>query len=724
MPAPPFIPSQQPDASVGRRYSKAFKYVFAMLKVGEDLTSVDPSASATSTTSLVDDGRFVVLTLPRELQMRNPYATAVTVMQDGGKVVESAGQVIRPVTLSGTTGFLPPNTAVAPKPTSGRLVPNAVDVDGQLGAISGYLAFQKLRYLFNLYGDERRRGNLDVKLHFFDYKNDDFWRIEPKSFDMVRSSRRPMSYEYNIQFECLERADAVVSRDAETGPIAGIPSLFTSNARVNTGNVGGVLAKVAGALSAASKSSIISAVSRFADMVTSGLDFLKHCDAVVQRAFQATLNKLDAVVGFFANVHDTFFTLLDTVPTLMAQLSSSLAGLFDTIHKFAPDNIAQELNAWALEVTTLADHMAVQVGFLVASQAQRDVRDTDQRFSQGRMKQGATTDLMQEPAGGAGAPDANPFIGASGLSLVTDVDGLANASQHVAVIIHNGEDVYSLARRVFGKAERFVDVVLLNKLEFPFIVADATTKPPNTLAWGEYVMVPAPVRATATTISDAVDTSAIPTTSGTVDTASLPSQLIDSTARWLPDQWVGYSVTAVTGGLGQTLICNGNTDTHLTLSGNWIITITPGVTTYSVAYARFDPRRPVTAETRAFGVDLLAVFGADGRCDAALGATGDLAVARGIDNFFQAITLRARCPLGEHPFHRSYGMSVPVGRPFTDDVGVLYSFAVRQSLLSDPRVGKVRNVQLNLRGDTAFASLEVQPVNARNARPITIQVGG
>lgn len=705
---------------MGRRYSKAFKYVFAMLRVGEDLTSIDPSKSPTSTNSIIDDGRFIVLTLLRELQMRAPFATAITVMQDGGKVIESAGQVIRPVTLSGTTGFLPPGSF---QPQRGRLVPNVVDLDGQLGAISGYLAFQKLRYLFDLYGEERRRGNLDVKFHFFDYKNDDFWRIEPKSFDMSRSSRRPMSYEYNVQFDCIERADTVVRRDSESVFVTGIAALFSSNARVVTDKVGGALAKISGAISSASKSSIVATVSRFADMVTSGLDFLKNCDTVVQRTFQSALNSLDAVVGFFADIHDTFFTTLEVVPTLMAQLSSSLTGLFNTIQEFAPDNIAQELNEWALEVTTLADHMVVQVGLITASQVQRDVRDTDQRFSQGRMKQGSTTDLMQEPAGGSGSPDANPFVGASGLSLVTDVDALANTTSRTAVIIHNGEDVFSFARRVFGVASRFSDVVLLNKLEFPFIVADAATKPPNTLAWGEYALVPVSGSSGSSGIADGVDTSAIPTTSGVVDTASLPSQLVDSTANWLPGQWVGYSVTATTGGSKQTLVCNGNTATQLTLNSNWVIAITPSTTTYAIAYVKFDPRRPVTAETRAFGVDLLAVFGQDGRCDAAIGATGDLARVRGIDNFFQAITLRARCPLGEHPFHASYGMACPVGRPFTDDVGVLYSFAIRGSLLSDPRVARVRNVQLTLNRDTVQASLEVQPITARNARPITIQVG-
>ncbi len=723
MPTAPFIPAQQPDGSVGRRYSKAFKYAFSMLRTGEDLTSIDANEGATTATSLIDEGRFVVLTMPQELQWRAPFATVVTVMQDGGKVIESRGQVLRVGTISGTTGFLPPSTAVSLQPPFGRLVANVVDVDGQLGAISGYLAFRKLGYLFSLYGDERRRGNLDVSFFFFDYKNDEFWRVEPESFDMQRSSRRPMSYSYSVQFKGIERADPVVSRDDETGTITGLPALL-ANARVNTGNVGGVLAKVAGAASSASKSAILSAVTRFADMVTSGLGFLRFCDAVVQRAFQSTLNKLDAVVGFFADAHDTFFTLLELVPTLMAQLDSSLAGLFDTVDRFAPDNIAQELNAWALEVTRLADHMAVQVGDLVASQPQRDVRDTDQRFSQGRVRQGSTTDLMREPAGSSGSPDANPFVGASGLSLVTDVDGLSGTSRRVSVVINNGEDVYALARRVFGRAERFVDLVLLNKLEFPFIVADAGSKPANTLAWGERVLVPAPAGGGPTGASPVADDPAVPTTAGTVDTLSLSSQLVDSTASWRVNQWVGYSVTASTGGSRQTLVCGSNTATVLTLSGSWTIAIVPGTTTYVVADLRFEPRRPETAETRAYGVDLLAVFGGDGLCDAAFDATSDLAVARGLDNFFQAITLRSRCPLGEHPFHRTYGMPAPVGRPLTDDVGALYTFFMRRSLLSDPRVGRVRDVQLNLSGDVLTMSAEVQPVDARTSQSISVRVGG
>lgn len=718
MPTPPFIAAQQPDPSVGRRYAKAFKYVFAMLRRGEDMTVVDPNGVASS---LIDEGRFVSLTMPRELQLRGPFATVVTPMQDGGKVIESRGHVLRLVTISGTTGFLPPSSATGARPQQGRLVPNVPDIDSQLGAVSGYMTFRRLRYLFDLYGDERRRGNIDVAMYFFDYKNDDFWRIEPQSFNMSRSSRKPMSYDYTIPFQLIERADVLLGREETSSSVSATAPLTVSNARMNTGNTG-VLSKLAGALSSASKSSILTTISRFGDMVTSGLNFLRFCDAVVQRAFQSTLNKLDDVIGVFANVHDTFFTLLDIVPTLMAQLSSSLAGLFDTIHKFAPDNIAQEINDWALEVTRLSDHMAVQVNRIVASQPQRDVRDTDQRFSQGRAKFGSTTDLMQEPVGGSGSPDANPFIGSSGLSLVTDVDGLASSMQYVTVCINHGEDIYSLARRVLGNVEKFSDIVLLNKLEFPFIVADVSSKPSNTLAWGEYALVPAPVGATSVFTDSG--SQAPPTASGIVDTSALPNQLADSTANWLPDQWVGYSVTIDTSGARQTLVCQTNTQNQLTLNNSWVITIMPGATTYTIDYVQFDPRRPVTPETRAYGVDMLTVFGSDGRCDIALDATKDFAKVRGLDNLFQAITLRARCPLGEHSFHKSYGLIAPVGRPLTDDVGALYSFFIRRSLLSDPRVQKVRNVQFNLEGDVLIVSAEVQPVDTRTAQPITIRVGG
>ena len=701
--------TQQPDPSIGRRYSKAYKYVFAMIRPGDDLSRIDPRDGTYNPSSLVNEGRFVSLTLPREISLREPYATVVTVMQDGGKVVESKGQVLKLGSVSGTTGFLPPNSqSPVPKPPTGSLLPNVGDVDGALGSISGYLAFMNLRYLFRMFGDQRRQGNLDVQLHFFDYKNDDFWRIEPESFDMQRSSRRPMSYDYNISFKCLEYSDTSILPPPPAIPI--VSGLGRGRTRFSkSGNV---------------DQGFLTAASRLSDMTQSGLNFLVYCDTVVQRAFQTALSKLNAIVGFFQTINDAFFSQLAIGVSLLQDMSAELDFLSSTAEEFAPDNINQEINSWYLEVRRLVDNMAVQAGLLAGSQPQRDVTDTDKSFSTGRMRQGATTDLMQEPPGSTGSLDANPFIGTSGLSLTTDPDALASTTQFTTVVVNAGEDIYSLARRVLSDITRFIDLVLLNRLEFPFIVSDATQKPPNTLAWGESILVPAtPSNTTSTTIADSADTSAVPTTSGTVDTSSLPSQLIDSTADWLPDQWIGYSVTATTGGSTQTLIANGNTSNTITLSGDWTITITPGTTTYAVTYNLFNPRRPVTPDARAYGTDLLVVFGNDGRGDLALGARSDLAACSGLDNFIQAITLRARCPVGLHPFHQTYGLPAPVGRPAVESVFVLSTFFIRRSLTSDPRVGKVNNVQFDEVGDVLMMSAQVQPIDSRLSRPISVQVG-
>lgn len=728
---PSFIPTQPPDASTGARYARAYKYAFAMLKPNEIVSNIDPSDTTSYASSLVTDGRFVVLTLPQQLSMREPYMTAVTVMQDGGKVIESKGQVLKMATISGTTGFLPPvpglqQQQVQTQPPYGQLIPNVNDLDSALGAFSGYLAFMNLRYLFRMYGEQRRQGDLSAKLHFFDYKNDDFWRIEPESFDMTRSSRKPMSYDYNIAFKCIEYSELTTIKDGDTNTNTDsvLPAFvsMSGTAQVATSNVANMLAKSGGFIHL--NPPIMLAVSRMSDLLNSGLNAVNSFDAVVQRSFQFALNKVAAIVGVFQAAHDVFNQQLQLLPAILAQESAALSNLFDTINEFAPDNIAQELNAWGLEMQSLSDNMWGQINALVGSQAQRDVGDTNTRFSQGRMRQGATTDILQEPSGGAGSPDVNPFIGASGLSLVTDPDSLASTTQFATVIVHSGEDIYALARRTLGSITRAIDLILVNRLEFPFIVSDAMEKPPNTLAWGDSILVPmTATNASSMNISDSADPSVVPTTSGTVTTSGLPSQLIDDTATWLTDQWIGYSVVATTGGSTQTLICSGNTGIQLTLNGSWTITITPNTTTYAVKYNTFNPRRPVTPDARAYGTSLLVVFDSDGRCDFAIGASGGLASVSGLDNLIQAITLRSRCPIGEHPFHRTYGMPAPVGRPAIDSVFVLSAFFARRSLLSDPRISKVRNIHFDQVGDTLMMSAEIQPAGSQTSRPITTQVG-
>ena len=706
-------PPIYPDDSMGRRYAKAFKYVFCLLPFGQDATSIDGAQIS----SVITNDHCVELVLPQQIQLREPFATVVTVMQDGGKVIESKGQVLKLGSVSGTTGLLPPpgNSDPSLLPPFGQLTSTSVDADGQLGAISGYLAFQRLRYLFRLYGTQRRNGNLSVTLHWFDYKNDDFWRIEPDSFEMTRSSRRPMSYDYGIQFKCIEPSDNVVSPTQQFGVVSGLyPIGFgkTSQAGNATPNIGG-------GAGSAGQQAVQSAVARFAALATQGENFLKFTDLGVEIALQGALTSLDNIVGLFEDANDTFNTTILVVPGLMAQLDAALANV-NAVITSAPDNVAWELNEWFVETSQIMDNLNLQVNQLIGSQSNIDTIATDLSFSTGRMKQGATTDLMTEPPGSPGSPDANPFIGASGLGLTTDVSSLSSSKQLRAVIVNTGEDVYQFATRVLGSITRFVDVILLNKLQPPFIVSDPANKPSNTVAWGESLLVQSDTQ-TSTTIGDTGDPSSAGTTIGTVTDTGLPNEVIDGYANWLPGQWAGFTVTITTGIDVQSVPIVNNDSSKLTLSSGVTLTITPFVTTYAIAMTTLTLRRPVTADQRAYGRGWLVNF-TNGVADVVFGVAG-VVWAVGVDNLFQALRLMAGCPLGGHPFHPTYGLPAPVGRPFTSSVGVLYLYFMRRSLLSDPRVSKVSNLQLSLQGDTLYLNGEVTPIDARKAEPINLQIG-
>jgi hypothetical protein len=672
----------------------------------------------------------VQLFLPQQISLREPFATQVTIMQDGGKVIESRGQVIKMGSISGTTGFLF-NAEVALQGNGNALMlPRlATDLDAQLGAVSGYLAFMKLRYLFRAYGAERRRGNIDAKLYFFDEKNDDYWRVEPDVFEMTRSSRKPMSYDYNIQFRCIEPSDNK-SPPAQASAFVLGSAMYGTDLETNPLSDSSGFHPGLGLGKRAIPQNILTTIARYADMVTSGVNYLKFLDSVAQRAMQSTLNNLDNVVGFFENIVDTASQQLDLVPALLNQLGDSLAGLERVIGKYAAAvnvftsrDAALEMNEWWLEVTALYDSLSVSMTQIVGSKVRTDIADTHQRYSTSRGAQGSTTDFLQEATGSTGSPDANPFLGTSGLSLITDLNRLLNAGQVSSTVVYNGEDIYAIARRLTGKIERFTDLILLNRLEFPFIVASANNKPPNTLAWGESILYQSTQQTTAS-VGDAPSDVAVPTVAGTVTTAATFSELIDNTQSWRANQWVGYTVTATTGGVSDSHVVASNTAVKLSLNGTWAIAITPGVTTYVVVLAQLNMNRPITADTRAYGTDLRAVNVGDGRVDLAWDATGDLATVSGIDNLIQAINLRARCQAGQHPFHPTYGLPSPVGRPYTAHVGILYVFFMRRSLLADPRINRVRNAQISVAGDVFTLTAEIQPVASRTALPISVNVGG
>lgn len=716
-----------PDAAFATLFASPSTYGFYMRRSdNEDVQSI-----------INDPERWVILNLaPQSITWREPNATSITPTQGGGKIVESSGHVLRYGQISGTTGYLPPEqvqgSPIPPRTPGGSrapLVSDDPDLDLRLGMLSGFYKFAKLRHLFRLYAHERRRGNLNVTFHYMDVLNDEFWRVEPTEFVMRRTKGRPFMRDYDISITAIEPSDAVALTAGHQVQSFLLPVYDPNMTVLSVNNEYTYTRAGADTLRAYNDNSTLLAINRLKTLNNAGLGFVQRLSGSVQRRFQDALRDVSAVTQFFDNIHSAFTTLLDLPIALLTQLRGAIDSVISVADQFSSDNIREELNEWWLEVTGLIDGITTSISDLTRTNDRARVFETDRDFSVGRARQGFTTDLMREPDGGTGSPDANPYLGTSGLGLVTDVAALANTTRLRAVPIYDNDTIWSIALRIYGDMARFIDLVLLNDLAAPYIVSGTANRPANTLAWGESIMVPADTDESSSDTASLVR--AAPVQVGVVTATGISTELVDENDHlpvWRVDQWIGYTVTLRPGtATEEQRVVVSNTASRLQLNLAW--STAPVVDdAYTLTLVIFDVRRPATPEARAYGRDFLLVFNSKNGVDQygkpkatiVLNQRGDLAMATGLDNLIQSANLRLRTELGRHPFHASFGIALPVGRPWSLATALFYTYFVRRSLLQDPRIASVSKARITLEQSTIMFSAEIHPTQSRKARRVDV----
>ena len=720
----------QPDLEFAKRFAKSSRYAFYMRR--------DAGSDGVEDITTIDSERFVVLDLnPQQINMREPKETGIRKTQGGGKIVEKRGNLVKPVTIAGTTGWTPlPEghslhgsigqaigkiSDASGTRRRGALVPlNVAQLDTVLAQRSGFWAFHRLRHLFRLYDWYAEQGDTSYTMNYIDTKNDEYWRIEPSDFVLTRSSKKPFSYDYQINFQCLELSTST-NRSIDEISLA---FLGLSNSSV-TGP------------------SVHATVRRLDEMHGSGLDYLKHIAGKAQIAFQGTLQRVNDVVGYLENIDDGIRTIGGTALTLLSLLDNSLTGMADVIGQLAEDiavgkqfvldgSMVGDLNEWHVEARKLTDFLLNHLSTIAGTTWDSGFGTITRAFSAGAGKLGTATSLMRSAEGSIGSPDADPYLGSSGLDLVTDVKKLATLRSTSIVAVNYGDTIFSFAQRVLGDAARFVDIVLINNLSAPYIVANNVTKPSGTVAWGDYLTVPA--RESESLVNPGATADKASSFVGVVTSTGTAFEVIDTRAideglpGWSIDQWIGYTVTKTTAGISESRIVTGNTASVLIVNLPW--TTFPAVDdAYTIDLVLFDARRPRTAMDRVFGTDLLlrwqpASGGAASNllADIVIGSSGDLALARGEDNYLQALNIRMRTEQGSLLLHPSFGVQMPVGRPWSEDIAILYVFYAKQSMLEDPRTAEVTNTRITLEGSAYTFSADVRPVNVKNSRPVSVTV--
>jgi hypothetical protein len=691
------------------------------------LTGMTPDFSGA-----VNPSNVVLLDLnPQAISLSEPIQTAVSYTQGGGKFIESRGGVLKNFTVSGTTGLLLPGTLgvaanVLSKPSAGGLF-DSLRAEDQAKR-SGFKAFYELRLLFRRFMLERRLGK-KILMHWLDFKADEFWLIEPKSFDMQRDKGAPFLYRYNISFVGIE--------PSEDSALRGVQGRARQVMQEREGAAANRLAASQARLPGQDISSVKAAL-RLRQMRSNLLQFVVGRDAGVAGRLKLTLQRvlanMNEVVGIASDINTIRRTLVDLPLTLYRQLLSSIAGAFNILEDlqtgFEADVVGSDVNEFLVEARFLTEGLLAHHQRLFASLPAEDLLRENQKFTTPRGRTGTTGQLIQEPdegsAVGAFPLDEDPFFGGNGLDLIGDVQKIARSSVMRPEIIHTGDNIFDLAQRLMGDVNMFVFLILLNRLNPPYIVSSATDKPPSTLAWGETILVPTTTGAKETSLAgvNPVDPG-IFSFSGNVSDFGSNNQVVDddrpdTAMQWRVDQWVGFTVELLDGaGVGEKRVVVANTEDVLTVNRPWTLTPSPG-DAYRVTLEIFSKRRAVSAEAQAYGFDLLAKFPklegglvSGGGVDLVLSGNKDLAIVRGVENFSQAILLRLHTEQNSNKLHPTYGVGLPIGRPMTPELQALYTFLARGSLFDDPRVDSVNNPQLTFEDGTLRFDVEIKPVKAQ-----------
>jgi hypothetical protein len=703
-----------PDPPPKERYADSYRYGFYLDWPKDHPRHKDSIAEIRNSLD------YIELNLnPQDISMDEPYATSVRMTQGGGKFIESRGNVIKNCTIGGTTGFLPSASdstrlsGATVKRYDGGLVNLSAEAENARANRSGFRAFYELRQLFREFGHARKQG-VDVMMHYMDFKGDDFWLIEPGKFGMRRNSRKPYLYDYNISFQCIEPSDSFSYTDNDQS---------VANNTIGTQS----WASLNGLASITKQQPYLAAVKRMSSRRTDGLGYLKLLAGTVQRKFQGVLNAIGNVVQFFDDVHSTLdAVLLDTPLNLLKQLDSAITGAWDVAEKFSSDSVKAEINDFLLEQALLTKHMTAYM--LRLAPAGQFVGNSVANFGQSRGTLGSASDLLKESSPSAGI---NPFVGITGLEDVIDTTSLTGSNTYRAEVIQTDETIYDVAERLLGNVQRFIELVFLNGLNYPYIVPDPANKLPNTLAWGEYIKVPSNDTADASASVSLGSTMTIPSFSGSVSATGTSSEVIDADKDepWAVNQWTGYTVTLLTGGgiVDATRLVVSNDADTLVINRPW--TVSPAVDdTYKLMLDPFTLRKPSLPDELTFGRDILLKFnrkiGSNNPVTAewVLNSRGDLATVSGMENFIQAMSLLLYTERGRHPFHKTYGIAPSIGRPLDPGTGLLYSFFARQALLRDSRVASATKVQIEFEGGVFRFQAEVTPVKTSTANLIKVAI--
>jgi hypothetical protein len=116
---------------------------------------------------------------------------------------------------------------------------------------------------------------------------------------------------------------------------------------------------------------------------------------------------------------------------------------------------------------------------------------------------------------------------------------------------------------------------------------------------------------------------------------------------------------------------------------------------------------PDSVVDRAYGRDIRLTSDFNNRTDFVVDKGGDLATIQGVANVKQGIRLKLSTEQGTLTVHPFYGAAFPIGTKMTPISFNLFRLNTHATIISDPRISKVKKLEFFARGDTLSLGAEL-----------------
>ena len=423
------------------------------------------------------NAEYFFTTPPKVEELKEPFSTSIIATQAGGKFIESHGSIIKNLMISGTTGIRPNpvrssvgnllGTPIENTPVLGSAVSQLTSAASSLAAgltlasdkgipineLSGFDDFHTLQKIFRLYSDIKEAGHTPstvikgygparhIVMLWRNIKDSDYWIVEPGEFNKSRSAASPMSYDYSISLSTMGRYELAVN--VPDDPLKSIKDSQTFFARLQQ-------------VSQSIKQMFLILSNQISRLEGAGI-------FATNTLLKPIINILQGIALVKTSVDQFGEKLVQACDDLIESADAALVVL-EGDDRFEPQDVAKR-TIRKVRLDTVRLKTMPEIARSVASSVKVLKSSLTKSYTSSSEANTSSTSF-----------GSKTFIGNE-----SETSSVAQA------IVNVGDDIRSLAGRIFGDKSRWQILVLYNDLQSPYI---STTGEPGTLAPGEYILYP------------------------------------------------------------------------------------------------------------------------------------------------------------------------------------------------------------------------------------------